>query len=165
VASKKKPSALPGKTAEYVPPPVRQAREEAERAAAREERVKNLPARTEFAPFEITDARTDMHLAAIAYFDARNYFDEEGRPIPISELSDEAAYALAGMDVYEEWENNGRDTAKVIAGLTKKYKLSDKLKALQMINELRGRTSGTDDKRRQDKLHELDYILKAGPID
>lgn len=149
----------------YDPPPVREAREKREKEAARLERLKTLPPRKEFAAFEITPERTDMHLAAIAYFDARNYFDERGYPIPINELTDEAAYALAGMDVFEEWEGNGRDTAKVIAGLTKKYKLSDKLKALQMINELKGRVKGSEDPRQKDRLSELEDIFKAGPIE
>lgn len=153
------------KPIDYEPPPVRAAREKREREAARAERVRKLPPRVKFKPFEITDERTDMHLAAIAYFDAREYFDEKGRPIPISELSDEAAYALAGMDVFEEWDRNGQDTVKTIAGLTKKYKLSDKLKALQMINELKGRVKGSEDPRQKDRLNELEDIFKAGPIE
>ncbi|WP_310715492.1 terminase small subunit, partial [Burkholderia multivorans] len=49
----------------------------------------------------ITQDRVLRELARIAFFDPRKLFDSDGRPLPISELDDDTAAAIAGLDVFE----------------------------------------------------------------
>ncbi|MCO1343423.1 terminase small subunit [Burkholderia multivorans] len=76
----------------------------------------------------ITQDRVLRELARIAFFDPRKLFDSDGRPLPISELDDDTAAAIAGLDVFEEYEGSGEDRA--LSGYTKKYKILDKNTAL-----------------------------------
>lgn len=88
-----------------------------------QKRIKDRQKRT-----EITQDRVLQELARIAFFDPRRLFDSNGKPIQISELDDDTAAALAGLDVQEEYEGSGED--RVFIGYTKKYKVSDKNTAL-----------------------------------
>lgn len=76
-------------------------------------------------------ARVLMEASRIALFDPRKLFREDGTPIPISELDDDTAAALAGLDVHEEFEGSGAD--RVFVGYTKKYKVADKNAALEKL--------------------------------
>lgn len=77
---------------------------------------------------EITADRVLRELAAVAFFDPRKLFNPDGSPKPITELDDQTAAALAGIDVLEEFEGAGKD--RVFVGYTKKYKVADKNTAL-----------------------------------
>lgn len=88
-------------------------------AAAMNERAKRT---------EITQDRVLQELARIAFFDPRKLFDADGRPLPISELDDDTAAAIAGLDVFEEYDGSGEDRS--LSGYTKKYKILDKNTAL-----------------------------------
>lgn len=70
--------------------------------------------------------------ARIAFFDPRMLFDEQGSPIPIHELDDATAAALAGFEV-DEIEVNGAITQRKY-----KYKLSTKLPALEALGKSLG---------------------------
>jgi phage terminase small subunit len=72
-----------------------------------------------------------QEIARIAFQDARKYFDENGNLIPVQLLDDDAAAALAGMDIDELFEYV--DGVKMKIGLTKKIKRYDKNKALEML--------------------------------
>ena len=76
----------------------------------------------------LTVERTLLELARMAFFDPRKLFREDGSPKPITELDDDTAAALAGLDVHEEYTGQGED--KVFVGYTKKYKLVDKNAAI-----------------------------------
>jgi phage terminase small subunit len=78
---------------------------------------------------ELTTERTLLEIARLAYVDPRKFFHADGTPKEITELDDDTAAALAGMEVTEEWEGTGAD--KKIVGVTKKYKLTDKNAALE----------------------------------
>lgn len=78
---------------------------------------------------ELTTERTLREIARLAYVDPRKFFHADGRPKEITELDDDTAAALAGMEVTEEWTGSGAD--RQIAGVTKKYKLADKNAALE----------------------------------
>lgn len=78
----------------------------------------------------ITLERTLREIARIAYFDARRLFGKDGRPLAITELDDDTAAVIAGLDVTELPAANG-DGAQV--GLVKKWKLSDKRGGLDML--------------------------------
>jgi phage terminase small subunit len=76
----------------------------------------------------IKQDRVLQELARIAFFDPRKLFDADGKPIAITQLDDDTAAALAGLDVLEEFEGTGED--RVFVGYTKKYKIADKNTAL-----------------------------------
>ena len=78
---------------------------------------------------ELTTERTLREIARLAYVDPRKFFHADGRPKEITELDDDTAAALAGMEVTEEWAGTGKDRVQV--GVTKKYKLADKNAALE----------------------------------
>lgn len=77
---------------------------------------------------EITQDRVLQEIARIAFFDPRNLFDKDGQPLPIASLDSDTAAVLAGLDVVEEYLGTGED--RKFIGFTKKYKIADKLKAL-----------------------------------
>ncbi|MBU7436505.1 terminase small subunit [Paraburkholderia fungorum] len=85
---------------------------------------------------EITVERVLAERARLAFFDPRKLFAENGQPIPISELDDDTAAAIAGLDVLEEYEGNGED--RVFVGYTKKYKVADKNAALNALDRYLG---------------------------
>jgi phage terminase small subunit len=78
----------------------------------------------------ITADRVLLELARIAFFDPRRLLQADGTPIPVNELDEDTAAALAGMDVMEEYEGSGKD--RVFIGYTKKIKIADKVSALTL---------------------------------
>ena len=62
--------------------------------------------------------------------DARQFFDDNGNPIAIQNLSDDAASVIAGMKV--RTESNGDEGE--IATITE-YKLNDKIDALRLLGQ------------------------------
>lgn len=81
----------------------------------------------------ITQDMVIKELARIAFNDPRKLFDDYGHPKDITTLDDDIAAALASVDIFEEFSYNG-DTRELI-GYTKKYKWSDKLRALEMLGK------------------------------
>lgn len=77
---------------------------------------------------EINVERVKKELARLAFYDPRKFFKDDGSLIPISELDDDTAMALAGMDVNELFDGAGEERSHV--GYSKKVKLVDKLDAL-----------------------------------
>jgi phage terminase small subunit len=77
---------------------------------------------------EITVERVKKELARLAFYDPRKFFKADGSLLPVDQLDDDTAMALAGMDVNELFDGNGEDRAQV--GYSKKVKLVDKLEAL-----------------------------------
>ncbi|MBN3853819.1 terminase small subunit [Paraburkholderia sp. Ac-20340] len=76
----------------------------------------------------VTQDRVLLEVARIAFFDPRKLFNSEGAPIPINQLDDDTAAALAGVEVLEEYEGSGEERRFI--GYTKKYKVADKNTAL-----------------------------------
>lgn len=81
----------------------------------------------------ITRDRVLQEYARLAFFDPRKLFAENGKPKDISELDDDTAAALAGLDVMEEYSGTGE--SRVFMGYTKKYKLANKLGALDSLGK------------------------------
>jgi phage terminase small subunit len=81
----------------------------------------------------ITAERVLKEIAKLAFFDPRKFFHADGSPIPICDLDDDTAAALAGMDVLEEFEGSGE--TRVFVGYTKKFKLSDKRASLELLGK------------------------------
>lgn len=79
----------------------------------------------------ITLERTLREIARLAFFDPRKLFASDGKPFAINELDDDTAASIAGLDVLEEFEGQGKD--RKFIGFTKKYKLTDKRASLDML--------------------------------
>lgn len=79
----------------------------------------------------ITKERVLQEYAKLAFFDARKLFEKDGKPIDITNLDDDTAAALVGLDVQDVYEFDG--DKKKFVGYLKKYKLADKLGALNSI--------------------------------
>lgn len=75
--------------------------------------------------------KTLREIARVAYFDPRRLFGTDGRPLEITDLDDDTAAVVAGLDVLEEWAGTGDD--RRLVGLVKKWKLADKLGALEKL--------------------------------
>lgn len=85
---------------------------------------------------EITQDMVLRETAKLAFFDVRKMFGKDGKPLDISELDDDTAAALVGLDVQDVYEGNGDQ--KQFAGYIKKYKMADKLKALELLGKHTG---------------------------
>lgn len=72
----------------------------------------------------ITAERVLAEIAKLAFLDPRKFYDDNGNLKPVTELDDETAACLAGVEVYEEFEGRGDDREHV--GQTKKIKFTDK---------------------------------------
>ncbi len=79
----------------------------------------------------ITQERVLAEYAKLAFVDPRKLYREDGRPVPIPELDDDTAAAVAGVEVSEEYEGKGE--ARQFVGYTRKVKLADKKGALDSI--------------------------------
>ena len=93
--------------------------------AALQEAKINLQKRT-----EITQEMVIRETAKLAFFDVRKMFDSNGKPLGISQLDDDTAAALVGLDVQDVADSSGN-----YAGFIKKYKMADKVKALELLGK------------------------------
>jgi phage terminase small subunit len=80
---------------------------------------------------EITQDRVLQEVARLAFLDYRKFVNDDGSVKPIHELDDDTAAALAGLDVFEEFEGRGEDRVQI--GFTKKLKVFDKKGALELL--------------------------------
>ncbi len=77
--------------------------------------------------------RVLLELARIAFADQSQCFDEEGNLLKFKQMPEDIRRALAGMEVFEEFEGAGRE--RVHVGNTKKVKSWDKVKALELLGK------------------------------
>lgn len=103
------------------------AQKQSEIAARQDERL---------AAMELTEARVQREIARIAFFDPRKMFHADGRPKEITELDDDTAAAVGGLDILEEFSGSGAERVKT--GEVKKYKISDKNSALDKASKILG---------------------------
>lgn len=82
---------------------------------------------------EISAERTKLEIARIAYQDVRQFYDKDGKLIPIHLLTDDAAACLAGMDIEEVWGYEVKADANIQTGELKKIRRYDKVRALEML--------------------------------
>ena len=85
---------------------------------------------------KLTAERWQLELDRLALGDVRKMFDTHGNPLDIHALGDDEAPCIAGFEILEEFEGKGTDRTPI--GYTKKYKLVDKLKALELAGKARG---------------------------
>lgn len=100
------------------------------------------------AAMELTVERVRRETARIAFFDPRKMFAPDGRPLAITELDDDTAAVITGLDVLEEFEGTGQE--RTLVGHVKKYKIADKnnaldraAKILKMYDEEKGEPKDT----------------------
>lgn len=86
---------------------------------------------------DITQERILSEVATIAFFDVADYFHDDGRPKPLSEIPAAARRAIASLDV-EELYAQSQGEGKVNIGRATKLKLADKNKALDLLSKLMG---------------------------
>jgi len=101
------------------------------------------------AAMELTQARVQREIARIAFFDARKMFAQDGTPLAITELDDDTASCIVGLDVLEEWQGTGEN--RVLVGHVKKYKIANKNVALDQASKILG-------------MYEKDNDQKSNPI-
>lgn len=82
---------------------------------------------------EITQDMVLRETAKLAFFDIRKMFDNNGKPLDISKLDDDTAAALVGLDVQDVSDSDGN-----YVGFIKKYKMADKIKALELLGKHTG---------------------------
>lgn len=88
------------------------------------------------AAMELTKERVQREIARIAYFDPRKMFRPDGTPLEVTELDDDTAAAIVGLDILEEWEGVGEN--RVLRGYVKKYKIANKNVALDQASKILG---------------------------
>lgn len=88
------------------------------------------------AKMELTEERVAREIARIAFFDPRKLFAPDGRPLAITELDDDTAAAIGGLEVLESFEGSGED--RRLVGIIKKYKVADKNSALDKAAKILG---------------------------
>lgn len=103
---------------------------------------------------EITQDMVIQEAAKLAFFDVRKMFDKNGKPLDISELDDDTAAALVGLDVQDVADPDGD-----YIGYVKKYKMADKLKALELLGRRFGAFEPKDE--RQDVANTLAETIVA----
>lgn len=81
---------------------------------------------------ELSVERTRLEVARLAYFDPRKLYDENGNLKKITDLDDDAAAVIAGMEVQEIRGEDG------ITSVIKKYKFADKNSALDKAAKIDG---------------------------
>jgi phage terminase small subunit len=108
------------KTAEWIGP---QLLGKAHVATAIAEGMARRSART-----EITADRVLRELGRLAFLDIRKAFTEDGNLRSLSELDDDTAAAIAGIEVSEL-----RDSDGAVIGHVKKVRLADKIAALTLL--------------------------------
>lgn len=88
------------------------------------------------AAMELTEERVARETARLSFFDPRKMFHPDGRPKSITELDDDTAACISGLEVLEEYEGTGKD--RVLIGHVKKYKIADKNSALDKAAKILG---------------------------
>jgi hypothetical protein len=82
---------------------------------------------------DISAERTLTEIARVAYFDPRKMFDETGNLIPVTEMDNDTAAAIAGMDIEKRTEGRG-ENAETYYIL--KVKIAPKVAALELLTKL-----------------------------
>lgn len=108
--------------------------------------------------------RIALEAARIAFFDARELFDDDGNPIPISELPEDVARVIVGLDVEDLFERDA-EGKRTKVGIVRKYKLGPKMQALEMLARWRKMLEqskpGDIDPARQELEAKTDEELEA----
>lgn len=75
-------------------------------------------------------------IAKIAFSDIRTFYNIDNSLKDINELSDTAASTIAGIDVFEEYDRQGKK--RQLVGFTKRIKMYDKVRSLEILAKMLG---------------------------
>lgn len=81
----------------------------------------------------INQERVLNEYAKIAFFDIRKLYNDDGSLLPIQDIDSDTAGAISGMESYEEKTQAGEET--MVAGVVRKVKIWDKIKALEGLGK------------------------------
>jgi phage terminase small subunit len=81
----------------------------------------------------VTSERVLTEIARIGFLDIRKLYRDDLTLRPPQEWDDEIAAAIAGIEVFEEFEGRGEERARV--GVTKRVKGFDKVRALGILGK------------------------------
>lgn len=84
----------------------------------------------------VTQEQVINQLARIAFGDIRKLYNDSGSLKNIQDLDDDTAAILTGVETTEEFDGYGED--KEMIGYTKKVKMADKTKALDLLGKYFG---------------------------
>lgn len=84
----------------------------------------------------VTQEDVINELAKIAFADIRKLYSDTGSLKNIKDIDDDTAAALAGVETFEEYEGRGEDREYI--GDTKKVKMIEKTKALDLLGKYFG---------------------------
>lgn len=82
---------------------------------------------------ELTAAEVLAEIRKLAFADLRKAFDKDGKLLPLHEMPDEVGIALQGVETDEIYA--GRGASRIKLGVTRKVKLTDKVRALEMLGK------------------------------
>lgn len=102
----------------------------------------------------VTHERILTEMARLAFFDIRNMMDDEGKPIPIYKLSDDAAAAINGIDIVTV------GNTEVGIGQIMKYKIPDKNKALENLAKILGHFDNKKNMDQWDSIPKFNVIIE-----
>src|SRR5688572_2954590 len=74
--------------------------------------------------FNVTKERIIQELSRIVFFDIRTIHTIDGAIKPVTDFDDEAAAAVAGIEVYEENLKSDDPDEQIVVGKTKKIKIA-----------------------------------------
>ena len=106
---------------------------------------------------EITQDMIVNELAKIAFLDISNLYNENGGLKNIQDIDENTRRAISSLETFEEFEGYGEDREKI--GDTKKVKLIDKTKALELLGKHLGMFKDRLDIS-QDKPFEVNISIK-----
>lgn len=106
---------------------------------------------------KITQDMIVNELAKIAFLDISNLYNENGGLKNIQDIDENTRKAISSLETFEEFEGYGEDREKV--GDTKKVKLIDKTKALELLGKHLGMFKDKLDIS-QDKPFEVNISIK-----
>ena len=86
---------------------------------------------------EITRQKVINEYSKLAFFDIRKIFTVDGGLMPIKDIDDESAAAIAGIESYDEKVPN----TEIVLGTLRKVKISDKRAALDSLCKVLGYNS------------------------
>lgn len=109
---------------------------------------------------EVTQDMVIKELSKIAFLDIRKLYNDEGGLKNIQNIDTDTAGAINSIESVEEFDGHGEDREQI--GYTKKIKLSDKTKALELLGRHLGIFNDKIDvnvKEKEEKKNAISDIL------
>ncbi len=88
--------------------------------------------------FGVTKKELVDELKRIAFFDIRKVFNIQNELIPIIDIDNDSAAAIAGIETDEIYEFNPIKKQKELIGYTRKIKVASKIAAIERVSKMLG---------------------------